>query len=65
MNDLLFDSATFTVGADSLVEGTILLSISFNLDFSYVDAVSCVVFIFDTTRNLPSSGVVCNPSDCT
>ena len=49
MYNLLLYLATFAVRTDSLIEGTILVSISLNLDFSYVDAASFVVFIFDTT----------------
>jgi hypothetical protein len=37
MNDLLFDSATFTIGPNSLVERAVLVSVPFNRDFSYVD----------------------------
>ncbi len=37
MGNLLFDFATLTIGPYSLVVGAVLLTISLNLDFSYVD----------------------------
>jgi hypothetical protein len=37
MDNLLVHRPAFTIGADGLVEGTILVTISLNFDFSYVD----------------------------
>jgi hypothetical protein len=61
VNHLLLDLAAFTVGAHGLVVGAVLLAFPLYLDRSYVDGLSpLVVFIFDTTQSLSSSGVVCN-----
>ena len=46
----MLDLATFTVGTHSLVVGSVLLTVPLNLDGSYVDGGSFVVFIFDTTQ---------------
>ncbi len=49
MDNLLLDLAAFTVGAYSLVVGAVLFTVPLNIDSSYVDDDSSVVFIFDTT----------------
>jgi hypothetical protein len=58
MDNLLLDLALLTVGAHGLVVGAVLLSVPLNLDSSYVDGSSCVVFIIDTTNSLTSSNGV-------
>ena len=49
MDNLLLDLAALTVGAHSLVVGSVLLSVPLDVDCSYIDGGSCVVFIVDTT----------------
>ncbi len=51
MHYLLLNLAAFTVGAHSLVVGSVLLTVPLNLDGSYVDGGSFVVFIIDTTHS--------------
>ena len=52
MNYFLLDLPTFTVGANSLVVGAVLLTVPLNLDRPYVDAaLLLVVFIIDTTHS--------------
>jgi hypothetical protein len=48
----LLNLTAFTVGANSLVVGAVLLSVTLDIDGSYVDAdLLLVVFIIDTTRS--------------
>jgi hypothetical protein len=56
MDYFLLDLAALTVGTDSLIVGAVLLSVSLNVDRSYVDGSSFVVFIIDTTSSLSSFG---------
>jgi hypothetical protein len=49
MHNVLLDLALLTVGAHSLVVGTVPLTVPLYVDRSYVDGSSCVVFIIDTT----------------
>jgi hypothetical protein len=49
MDNLLLDLALLTVGTDSLIVRTVLLTVPLYVDRSYVDGSSCVVFIVDTT----------------
>jgi hypothetical protein len=49
MDYLLLYLALLTVGAHSLVVGTVPLTVPLYVDRSYVDGSSCVVFIIDTT----------------
>jgi hypothetical protein len=49
MDNLLLYLALLAVGAHSLVVGAVLLTVPLNVDRSYVDGSSCVVFIIDTT----------------
>ncbi len=50
MDNLLLDLPLLAVGAHGLVVGSVLLTVPLNLDGSYVDGGSCVVFIIDTTQ---------------
>jgi hypothetical protein len=50
MDNLLFDFALLTVGAYSLIISAVLLTVSLDVDGSYVGGDSCVVFIIDTTH---------------
>ena len=59
MDNILLDLPSFTVGANGLVVGAVLLTVPLYVDGSYVDGNSCVVFIIDTTYRLSSSGVAC------
>jgi hypothetical protein len=53
MHYRLLDLATFTIRANSLIVGSVLLTFSLNFDGSYVDAdLLFVVFIFDTTYSI-------------
>jgi hypothetical protein len=46
VDDLLLDLPAFTVGANSLVVGSVLLTVPLNLDGSYVDAGTlCSIYI--------------------
>ena len=49
MHHVLLDLPAFTVGAYGLVVGAVLLTVPLDVDGSYVDSSSFVVFIFDTT----------------
>ena len=49
MDNLLLDLSAFTVGPHSLVVGAVLLTVPLDVDGSYVDGGSFVVFIIDTT----------------
>jgi hypothetical protein len=49
MDNLLLHLALLTVGAYSLIVGTVLLTVPLDVHRSYVDGNSCVVFIIDTT----------------
>jgi hypothetical protein len=49
MDNLLLHLALLTVGAYSLIVGTVLLTVPLDVHRSYVDGDSCVVFIIDTT----------------
>ena len=46
---ILLDLPLLTVGAHSLIVGTVLFTVPLDVDRSYVDGSSCVVFIIDTT----------------
>ena len=61
MNYLLLDLALLPVGAHGLVVGAVLLPVPLDVDRSYVDGGSYVVFIIDTTNTLAPSDAVCNP----
>jgi hypothetical protein len=58
MHYLLLDLPLLTVGAYSLIVGTVLLTVSLYADRSYVDGSSCVVLIIDATY----CRAVCLPS---
>src|SRR5215216_3974963 len=60
MDYLLLNLPLLTVGAYSLVVDAVLFTIPRDVDSSYEDDGSCVVFIFDTTHSLVPFGVVCN-----
>jgi hypothetical protein len=60
MDNLLLDLTTLTVRAYSLVVGAVLLTVPLDVDDSYVDGGSFVVFIIDTTHTLAPFEVVCN-----
>jgi hypothetical protein len=49
MDDLLLDLALLTVGAHSLIVGTVPLTVPLYVHRSYVDGSLCVVFIINTT----------------
>jgi hypothetical protein len=51
MDNLLLHFTLLTVGTNSLIVGTVLLSVPLDVDRSYVDGSSYVVFIFDTTNS--------------
>ncbi len=51
MHYLLLNLPLLTVGAYSLVVGSVLLTVPLNLDGSYVDGYSVVVLIIDTTNS--------------
>src|SRR5829696_4898240 len=58
MDNFLLHLALLTIRAYSLVVGAVLFTIPLNLDRSYVDDSSCVVFIIDTTHsNIIQRGV--------
>lgn len=57
MDNLLLHLSPFTVGAYGLVIGSVSLIVPLDVDLSYVDGRSFVVFIIDTTSSLaPSCG---------
>jgi hypothetical protein len=60
MDNLLFHLTLRTVGAHGLVVGAVLLSVPLDVDRSYVDGGSFVVFIIDTTYSLAPYDGVCN-----
>jgi hypothetical protein len=49
MHYLLLNLALLTIRANCLIVRSVLLTVPLNLDGSYVDGDSCVVFIIDTT----------------
>ena len=49
VDNLLLHLAPLTVGAYSLVVGTVPFTVPLYIDRSYVDGSLCVVFIIDTT----------------
>jgi len=51
MHNLLLDLALLTVGAHSLVIGTVPLTVPIYVDCSYVRGIFPVVFIIDTTNS--------------
>jgi hypothetical protein len=55
MDNLLLDLALLTVGAHRLIVGAVPLSAPIDVDGSYVDGGSIVVFIIDTTYSSMSS----------
>ena len=60
VNNLLLDLPILTVRAHGLVVGAVLLSVPLDVDSSYVDGSSFVVFIIDTTYSLAPYDGVCN-----
>jgi hypothetical protein len=60
MDNHLLDLPFLTIGAHSLVVGAVLLSVSLDVDCSYVDGGSFVVLIIDTTYSLAPYDGVCN-----
>jgi hypothetical protein len=52
MDNRLLNLATLTIRTHSLVIGAVLLAIPLDVDCSYVDGGSFVVFIIDTTASL-------------
>ena len=59
MDNLLLYLALFPVGTDSLVVRAVLLTVPIDVDGSYVDGGSYVVFIIDTTKSFAYSCVGC------
>jgi hypothetical protein len=57
---LLLHLSLLTVGAHGLVVGAVLLTVLLNVDSSYIDGGSFVVFIIDTTYSLAPYDGVCN-----
>jgi hypothetical protein len=50
VDNLLLDLPLLTIGANGLVVGAVLLTVPLDVDRSYVDSGSLVVFNIDTTN---------------
>jgi hypothetical protein len=55
VDNLLLNLPLLSVRPNSLVEGTVLVTVPINLDLSYVDAASSVGFIFISTLGVQLS----------